>query len=67
MDVEVVGLSGAAEIMKLSVEAVDIMARNGAVPAFRVGSEWRFETHKLLDWMKNKETNGTPGLHLGCG
>jgi len=40
-----------AEYLRLSEAKVYRMAREGAVPAFRLGKSWRFRKDLIDDWM----------------
>jgi excisionase family DNA binding protein len=53
----VLNAQAAAELLGAHVETIRRMARKGAIPAFKVGKDWRFRKTALLAW---SETN--PGL-----
>lgn len=47
-----------AELLEKSVDVIYRMARNGYIPAIRVGGEWRFDPSVLARWLAKKD----PGL-----
>ena len=47
----------AADLLGAHVETIRRMARKGAIPAFKIGKDWRFRRSALLTW---SETN--PGI-----
>ena len=46
----------AAEFLQLSVASVKAKARDGAMPAAKVGREWRFSRRQLLEWIERGGT-----------
>jgi len=50
-DVSVLTVHDVAEYLRLSEAKVYRMAREGRVPAFRLGKSWRFRKDSIDDWM----------------
>ncbi|NTV52704.1 MAG: helix-turn-helix domain-containing protein [Candidatus Firestonebacteria bacterium] len=42
----------AADLLNAHVETIRRLARRGAIPAFKVGKDWRFHRDALLSWSK---------------
>lgn len=53
MDKEILDVEGAADILGVSKTTIYKLAREGTLPATRVGREWRFHRTNLVDWIKN--------------
>jgi len=51
MDPAIVDVNGAAKLLGVSATTIYTLARKGELPATRVGREWRFARHKLIDWI----------------
>lgn len=47
-----------SEQFQLKVRQVKELARQGRIPAIKVGKVWRFPEDSLRDWMKNGEVPG---------
>ena len=58
-------LEEVAEYLRLSKDTVYRMANTGAIPASKVGNQWRFRREDLDSWLEeNKNVGGgkeTPG------
>jgi excisionase family DNA binding protein len=42
----------AAEILRVHPNTVRRHAKTGTIPAFRIGTQWRFRASSLDEWMK---------------
>jgi excisionase family DNA binding protein len=51
MDEEMLDVESAARMLGVSTRAVYNLARTGAVPARRIGREWRFARRNLVEWV----------------
>ena len=51
---DVLDLDGAAEYLKLSTQTVLKLAKNGSIPATRLGRQWRFSRRQLLERIEGK-------------
>jgi excisionase family DNA binding protein len=51
---EFLSVEEVARELKLHPETVRRMARDGSVPAFKVGRGWRFSRSKILEWAEKK-------------
>ena len=43
-----------AERMQVTVEWVHAMARQGDMPAIKLGRYWRFDSNELEDWLRTR-------------
>jgi excisionase family DNA binding protein len=57
MDEEILDVNRAAKILGVSSRTVYNMARQGKIPAMRVGREWRFARKTLIDWVSKSSEN----------
>ncbi len=53
---EMLTLKETMEIIKVSRNTMYLLVRDGAIPARKVGSEWRIMRSNLVTWM-NEVTN----------
>lgn len=51
MDVEILDVTGAAELLGVSKKSVYGLIRKGVLPARKVGKEWRFARRNLINWV----------------
>ena len=65
--IETLTPSEVAKILKLHPFTVTRLAREGKVPAFKVGGVWRFQKDQFEQWI-SRLTNGQPLLkeQRGC-
>lgn len=55
---EVMTISDVAQYLRISEAKVYELARNGAIPALRIGKSWRFQKDLLKQWVrKSAEAN----------
>jgi excisionase family DNA binding protein len=50
----------AAALLKIHPKTLQKMAREGAVPAFQIGTLWRFVSSELDDWVQSKLSSKPP-------
>jgi excisionase family DNA binding protein len=50
-DHEVLTVEEVSELLQISEGAVYKMIKEGTIPCFRIGSEWRFLKHRLERWV----------------
>lgn len=43
-----------AQLLGYTVDRVQRLAKEGKIPAFKVGGSWRFEKSALQEWIKSK-------------
>jgi excisionase family DNA binding protein len=48
-------LSKAAELLNVSTRTLHRMIRNGKLPAFKVGGQWRVRESQLRQWIEQRE------------
>jgi excisionase family DNA binding protein len=57
-------LKEAAAMLNCHYKTLEALARNGEVPAFKIGtkrgSPWRFEENSLADWVMKQLKSGAP-------
>ncbi len=53
MDDEILSVEGAARTLGVSTRTIYTLARNGDIPAMRVGREWRFALSNIREWVAN--------------
>jgi excisionase family DNA binding protein len=51
LDQEILTLKGVSELLRVHPSTVHRMIREGRIPAFRIGLEWRFRTDRLMRWL----------------
>jgi excisionase family DNA binding protein len=51
IDHEVLTVKEVSELLKIHESTVYKMVREGRIPAFRIGSEWRFLKDQIVHWM----------------
>ena len=49
---EVMNIKEVAELLDFHPEYVRQMARDGRIPAVKVGRKWRFVREQIIDWLK---------------
>jgi len=49
MDDDILDVEGAARVLGVSTAAIYKLARQGDVPAMRIGREWRFARKNLIE------------------
>ena len=54
-------ISEVAEYLKLHELTVRRLAREGELPAFKVGRQWRIQRAKLQEWIDARSGQGAPG------
>jgi len=53
VDTDVMTIKDVAQYLRLSEAKVYAMARDGSIPAFRIGKSWRFQKELLVEWIRN--------------
>jgi len=56
---KVLTLEEAAAFLRLNPEVLRRKAREGKVPAAKVGRQWRFRLRRLLEWLDSGGSTGT--------
>jgi excisionase family DNA binding protein len=67
MDEEILDVDGATRVLGVSSRTVYHLARKGAIPAMRIGREWRFARRNLVDWVANSSQADHVALALRNG
>ena len=50
-------LSEAANLLQVSTRTLQRMIRNGQLPAFKVGGQWRLREAQLRQWVESRESS----------
>jgi excisionase family DNA binding protein len=53
----VLTLEDAADYLRVHPSAVYRLVKNRILPAFKVGSDWRFNRQSIDRWIKERESN----------
>jgi len=61
---DVFNIGEAAAFLGAHEQTVRRLARRGAIPAFKVGKDWRFRKDAVLHWAENQQACRAPGLVL---
>jgi excisionase family DNA binding protein len=55
-NIRLLTLSEAADLLQVSTRTLQRMIRNGQLPAFKVGGQWRLREAQLRQWVENRES-----------
>jgi len=55
-NIRLLTLTEAATLLQVSTRTLQRMIRNGKLPAFKVGGQWRLRETQLRQWVENRET-----------
>jgi excisionase family DNA binding protein len=59
LDHEVLTIKEVSELLKIHQTTVYKMIRESRIPAFKIGSDWRFQKDQIVRWMI-EQTRGGP-------
>jgi len=51
LDQEILTLKDVCELLQVHQSTVYKLVKEGKIPAFRIGSDWRFRTDLMMRWM----------------
>jgi excisionase family DNA binding protein len=51
IDHETLTVKEVSELLKIHEATVYKMIRKGKIPAFKIGSDWRFLKHRIVRWL----------------
>ena len=57
-DKEIMTAKEVAEYLSIHPLTVHKYAREGKIPAFKIGTDWRFHKKHIERWIKEKSTSG---------
>ena len=60
-DPEVLTVKEVCELLQLHQSTVYKLIKEGKIPAFRIGSDWRFRKDLIMRWMA-ENTKGNPSV-----
>lgn len=55
-NIRLLTLTEAAILLQVSTRTLQRMIRNGKLPAFKVGGQWRLRETQLRQWVEDRET-----------
>ena len=55
-NIRLLTLSEAADLLQVSTRTLQRMIRNGQLPAFKVGGQWRVRETQLRQWVENRQS-----------
>jgi excisionase family DNA binding protein len=58
---EVLTLEEVADFLHVHSSTIYRLLKNRRIPAFKVGSDWRFNQESIEQWVKNLETEQPAG------
>jgi excisionase family DNA binding protein len=50
-----------AQYLKVNERTIYRLAKKGEIPAFRVGSSWRFKINEIENWMSEQSQENSSG------
>jgi excisionase family DNA binding protein len=53
-NIRLLTLSEAAKLLQVSTRTLQRMIRNGELPAFKVGGQWRLRETQLRQWVESR-------------
>ena len=56
-NIRLLTLSEAANLLQVSTRTLQRMIRNGQLPAFKVGGQWRLREAQLRQWVETREAS----------
>jgi excisionase family DNA binding protein len=56
---EVLTVKEVSDLLRVHPSTVYRLIRQGRIPSFQIGTDWRFLTHRLVRWMADQST-GAP-------
>ena len=59
VDAEVLTVKEVSELLRVHRSTVYRLIRQGKIPSFQIGSDWRFLKHRLVRWMA-EQSIGAP-------
>ena len=51
----ILNVNEVAEYLKVSAMTIYRHAKDGKIPAFKVGSDWRFKRNSIDNWIRSRE------------
>ena len=60
-DANMLTIAEVAKYLKLHELTVRRLAREGELPAFKVGRQWRIKSNLLESWIAERSGKGSPG------
>ena len=55
-NIRLLTLTEAATLLQVSTRTLQRMIRNGKLPAFKVGGQWRLRETQLRQWVEDRQT-----------
>ena len=51
IDHEILTVKEVSELLKIHEDTVYKMVKEGRIPAFKIGSDWRFQKDQIVHWI----------------
>lgn len=51
-------LAQVAEMLNLAERTIYVWSQQGKIPAFKLGTAWRYQTDEITAWLESKRFNG---------
>lgn len=58
---EVMTVKEVAEYLKTCPMTIYRMVKDGEIPSFKIGADWRFRKEAIMNWILSKENNNGNG------
>lgn len=54
---DILTLQQASDLLKIDADTLRVLAREGKVPATKIGRQWRFDEGLLREWVRERSLN----------
>jgi len=54
---DILTLQQASDLLKIDADTLRVLARQGKVPATKIGRQWRFDEGLLREWVRERSLN----------
>ena len=54
---DILTLQQASQLLKIDADTLRVLARQGKVPATKIGRQWRFDEGLLREWVRERSLN----------
>ena len=63
---DILTLQQASELLKIDADTLRVLARQGKVPATKIGRQWRFDEGLLREWVRERSLRSLNSAEAGC-
>ena len=57
---EVLTVKDVSDLLRVHPSTLYRLIRQGKIPSFQIGADWRFLRHRLVRWMAERQSIGVP-------